>query len=95
MQDRMLPNAEKVSYNALLSIDLSRDLMKTLPVPDLRRLGSRWHHLDDTSQSTVSVGNPPSCSGVGVRKMAGAGGVEEGNRRIVPCARWFRLSGRA
>merc|ERR1712166_649827 len=25
---------EKVSYNALLSIDLSRDLMKTLPVPD-------------------------------------------------------------
>ena len=43
----MLPNAENVSYNALLSIDLSRDLMKTLPVPDLRRLGSRWHHLND------------------------------------------------
>ena len=74
MQDRMLPNAEKVSYNALLSIDLSRDLMKTLPVPDLRRLGSRWHHLDDTSHSTVSVGTLASGSGIGVKEMEWGGG---------------------
>ena len=49
----MLPNAENVSYSALLSIDLSRDLMKTLPVPDLRRLGSRWHHLNDAQVAAL------------------------------------------
>jgi hypothetical protein len=41
LQDKMFPNAEKVSYKALLSMLLSKFLMKTFPTPDLRREGSR------------------------------------------------------
>lgn len=41
----MLPKAEKVSYRALLSMDLSRFLMNTLPTPDFLREGSRWDHM--------------------------------------------------
>ena len=41
----MLPKAENVSYRALLSMLLSRFLMKTLPTPDLRSDGSRWDHI--------------------------------------------------
>ena len=36
----MLPNAENVSYSALLSIDLSRFLINIFPTPDLRSDGS-------------------------------------------------------
>lgn len=45
LQDRMFPKAEKVSYRALLSMDLSRFLMKTFPTPDLRSDGSRCDHM--------------------------------------------------
>jgi len=45
LQDRMFPKAEKVSYSALLSMLLSRFLMKTLPTPDFLREGSRWDHI--------------------------------------------------
>uniref|UniRef100_A0A8W7P0C1 Uncharacterized protein n=1 Tax=Anopheles coluzzii TaxID=1518534 RepID=A0A8W7P0C1_ANOCL len=45
LQLRMLPNAENVSYIALLSIFLSRFLMNTLPTPDLRSDGSRCDHM--------------------------------------------------
>ena len=41
----MLPNAENVSYSALLSIDLSRFFIKIFPTPDLRSDGSRWDHM--------------------------------------------------
>lgn len=41
LQDRMFPKAENVSYKALLSIDLSKFLMKMFPTPLLRRDGSR------------------------------------------------------
>ena len=41
----MLPNALKVSYKALLSIPLSKFLMKMFPTPDRRRAGSRWDHM--------------------------------------------------
>ena len=45
LQLRMFPKAEKVSYIALLSIDLSRFLMNTLPTPLLLREGSLWLHM--------------------------------------------------
>mmetsp|Transcript_76627 Transcript_76627/g.155609 ORF Transcript_76627/g.155609 Transcript_76627/m.155609 type:complete len:262 (-) Transcript_76627:358-1143(-) len=45
LHDRIFPNAEKVSCRALLSIDLSRFLMYTLPAPDLRVEGSRCDHM--------------------------------------------------
>lgn len=41
----MFPNAENVSYIALLSIVLSKFLMKTFPTPDLRSDGSRCDHM--------------------------------------------------
>lgn len=41
----MLPKAEKVSYRALLSMDLSRFLMKTLPTPDFLSEGSLCDHM--------------------------------------------------
>jgi hypothetical protein len=41
LQLKMFPNAENVSYMALLSILLSKFFMKTLPTPDLRSDGSR------------------------------------------------------
>jgi len=45
LQERMLPNAENVSYSALLSMDLSRFFIKIFPTPDLRSDGSRWDHM--------------------------------------------------
>ena len=45
LHDRMLPKAENVSYNCLLSMDLSKFLMKMLPWPDLRSAGSRCDHI--------------------------------------------------
>ena len=45
LQERMFPKAEKVSYRALLSMLLSKFLMKMLPTPDLRMDGSRWEHM--------------------------------------------------
>ena len=45
LQLKIFPKAEKVSYMALLSISLSKFLMKTFPTPDRRRLGSRWLHI--------------------------------------------------
>lgn len=41
----MLPKVEKVSYRALLSMEFSKFLIKMLPIPDLRRPGSRWDHM--------------------------------------------------
>jgi len=41
LQLKMFPKAEKVSYMALLSMVLSRFLMKTLPTPERLREGSR------------------------------------------------------
>lgn len=41
----MFPNEEKVSYKDLLSMLLSRFLMKTFPTPDLRSDGSRCDHM--------------------------------------------------
>ena len=41
----MFPKAENVSYMALLSMLLSKFLMKTLPTPERLRLGSRWLHM--------------------------------------------------
>lgn len=45
LQLKMFPNAENVSYIALLSILLSKFFMKTFPTPDLRSEGSRWDHI--------------------------------------------------
>lgn len=45
LQDRMFPNAENVSYKALLSMDLSRFLMKMFPTPLFLSEGSRWDHM--------------------------------------------------
>lgn len=45
LQDRMFPNAEKVSYRALLSIDSSMFLIKMFPTPDFLSPGSRWDHI--------------------------------------------------
>ena len=51
LHDKMFPKAENVSYNALLSILLSRFLMNTLPTPDLRNDGSRCDHM-------IRIGRP-------------------------------------
>jgi len=40
LQDKIFPKAENVSYNALLSMPLSRFLINTLPTPDFLNEGS-------------------------------------------------------
>ena len=45
LHERMLPNAEKVSCNALWSIPLSKFLINIFSVPLLRILGSRWEYI--------------------------------------------------
>lgn len=65
LQERMLPKAEKVSYSALLSMDLSRFLMKTLPTPDFRREGSLWDHM-------IRIGFPLTTSKFMVSKARSA-----------------------
>lgn len=61
----MLPKAEKVSYSALLSMDLSRFLMNTLPTPDFRREGSLWDHM-------IRIGLPLTTSKFMVSKALSA-----------------------
>lgn len=51
LHERMLPKAENVSYRALLSIPLSRFLMKMFPSPDRRIEGSRCDHM-------IRIGRP-------------------------------------
>ena len=41
----MFPKALKVSYSALLSMVLSKFLIKMFPTPDRRSDGSRWDHM--------------------------------------------------
>lgn len=65
LQERMLPNAEKVSYSALLSMDLSRFLMNTLPTPDFLREGSLWDHM-------IRIGFPLTTSKFMVSKALSA-----------------------
>lgn len=69
----MLPKAEKVSYRALLSIDLSRFLMNTLPTPDFLREGSLWDHM-------ILIGFPLTTSKFMVSKALSAGGGGGANR---------------
>lgn len=67
----MLPKAEKVSYRALLSMDLSRFLIKTLPTPDFLREGSLWDHM-------ILIGFPFTTSKFMVsRALSAAGGRAE------------------
>lgn len=63
----MLPKAEKVSYRALLSMDLSRFLMNTLPTPDFLREGSLWDHM-------ILIGFPFTTSKFMVSRALSAGG---------------------
>lgn len=65
LQERMLPKAEKVSYSALLSMDLSRFLMNTLPTPDFLREGSLWDHM-------IRIGFPLTTSKFMVSKALSA-----------------------
>jgi len=51
----MFPKAENVSYIALLSILLSKFLMKTFPTPDFLREGSLCDHI-------ILIGRPFSTS---------------------------------
>ena len=62
-----MPNAEKVSYRALLSMDLSRFLMNTLPTPDFLREGSLWDHM-------ILIGFPLTTSKFIVSRALSAGG---------------------
>lgn len=62
----MFPKAEKVSYRALLSMDLSRFLMNTLPTPDFLREGSLWDHM-------ILIGFPLTTSKFMVSKALSAG----------------------
>lgn len=70
----MLPKAEKVSYRALLSMDLSRFLMNTLPTPDFLREGSLWDHM-------ILIGFPFTTSKFMVSRALSAGGGEGADRR--------------
>lgn len=74
LQDRMLPNAEKVSYSALLSIDLSKFLIKMLPTPLFLSEGSRWDHM-------MRTGLPLITSKFIVSRARSAGG---GRRKFRP-----------
>lgn len=66
-----MPKAEKVSYRALLSMDLSRFLIKTLPTPDFLREGSLWDHM-------ILIGFPFTTSKFMVsRALSAAGGRAE------------------
>lgn len=67
----MLPKAEKVSYRALLSMDLSRFLMNTLPTPDFLREGSLWDHM-------ILIGFPFTTSKFMVSRALSAGGRRRG-----------------
>lgn len=67
----MLPKAEKVSYRALLSMDLSRFLMNTLPTPDFLREGSLWDHM-------ILIGFPFTTSKFMVSKALSAAGRRRG-----------------
>lgn len=78
LQERMLPNAEKVSYSALLSIDLSRFLMNTLPTPDFLREGSLWDHM-------ILIGFPLTTSKFMVSKALSAGGRRGRERKGHEC----------
>lgn len=71
----MLPKAEKVSYRALLSIDLSRFLMNTLPTPDFLREGSLWDHM-------MRIGFPFTTSKFMVSSALSAGGGEVKGQRV-------------
>lgn len=70
----MLPKAENVSYRALLSMDLSRFLMNTLPTPDFLREGSRWDHM-------ILIGFPLTTSKFMVSKARSAGGGRGGKKQ--------------
>lgn len=54
LHERMLPKAEKVSYRALLSMDLSRFLMKMFPTPLFLSEGSRWDHMMRTGRPLIT-----------------------------------------
>lgn len=54
LHDRMFPNAEKVSYRALLSMDLSRFLMKMFPTPLFLSDGSRCDHMMRTGRPLIT-----------------------------------------
>lgn len=75
LQERMLPKAEKVSYSALLSMDLSRFLMNTLPTPDFLREGSLWDHM-------IRIGLPLTTSKFMVSKALSADRREKSNERF-------------
>ena len=63
----MFPKALNVSYKALLSILLSRFLMKMFPTPDLRKEGSRCDHM-------IRIGRPFRPSKFIVSSALSAGG---------------------
>ena len=63
----MFPKALNVSYKALLSMLLSRFLMKMLPTPDLRKEGSRCDHM-------IRIGRPFRPSKFIVSSALSAGG---------------------
>ena len=75
LQLRIFPKAENVSYMALLSMALSRFLIKTLPTPDRRRLGSRWLHM-------IRIGRPFKTSKFIVSRARSAA---KKNRQIRAC----------
>lgn len=50
----MFPKAEKVSYRALLSMDLSRFLMKMFPTPLFLSDGSRCDHMIRTGRPLIT-----------------------------------------
>ena len=68
----MLPKAENVSYKALLSMLLSKFLIKTLPTPDFRNDGSRWDHM-------ILMGRPFIVSKFIVSRALSAGNKKNNN----------------
>ena len=70
----MFPKALKVSYSALLSMDLSRFLMKMFPTPERRREGSRCDHI-------IRIGRPLMGSKFMVSRALSAGVWEWGGGR--------------
>lgn len=78
LQERMFPKAENVSYRALLSMDLSRFLMKMFPTPLFLNDGSRWDHMIRTGLPLITSKFMVSSA----RSAEGGGESQERSRKI-------------
>lgn len=96
LHERMFPKAENVSYRALLSMDLSRFLMKMFPTPLFLSDGSRCDHMIRTGLPLITskfmVSRARSAEGGSQERSPKTSGISHTASRaevIWPkCVRW-------